>query len=184
MTEMKKIVAILFLLIGMTGVAFAQEDKSKDNVIYAEVPKNLNIKDKIIIRNSSPYTILQAVVVLEEDGNEELLGSASYIAPNKSIEIAKYENNKLKKLRGKKLAIKVKGVKKVLGDKQTTQVGGGSLALGPFEVGVTHSDIKAEEVNNIDASQIVYNFAVSLAEENHDLYIKVSASGENGVFDF
>lgn len=96
--------------------------------------------------------------------------------------MASYSNNWLKKLKGQTLGIKIKGVKKVIGDTSTTGVAGGSFATGGFGVGVHHREIKAEELNNIEPELINYDYTVRLGEENHDLYTIVT-SGSN-AFDF
>lgn len=98
--------------------------------------------------------------------------------------MASYDNNWLKNVRGKKIAIKIKGVKKVLGDTSSTGVVGGSMATGPFGVGVSHSELKADEINNIDPSLITYDFSASIAEQDHDLYITITSGSTKDAFDF
>lgn len=157
--------------------------KVNDNhVIYVEVPKKLNIKDKIFLVNRSETSILQAVVVLMSGDSYTTIGNASLVSPGSRFEMASYSNNWLKKLKGQTLGIKIKGVKKVIGDTSTTGVAGGSFATGGFGVGVHHREIKAEELNNIEPELINYDYTVRLGEENHDLYIIVT-SGSN-AFDF
>ena len=157
--------------------------KVNDNhVIYVEVPKKLNIKDKIFLVNRSETTILQAVVVLMSGDSYTTIGNASLVSPGSRFEMASYSNNWLKKLKGQTLGIKIKGVKKVIGDTSTTGVAGGSFTTGGFGVGVHHREIKAEELNNIEPELINYDYTVRLGEENHDLYIIVT-SGSN-AFDF
>lgn len=157
--------------------------KVNDNhVIYVEVPKKLNIKDKIYLVNRSETTILQAVVVLMSGDSYTTIGNASLVSPGSSFEMASYSGNWLKNLKGQTLGIKIKGVKKIIGDTSTTGVAGGSFATGGFGVGVHHREIKAEELNNIDPELINYDYTVRLGEANHDLYITVT-SGSN-AFDF
>ncbi len=140
------------------------------------------IKDKIFLVNRSETTILQAVVVLMTGDSYTTIGNASLVSPGSRFEMASYSNNWLKKLKGQTLGIKIKGVKKVIGDTSTTGVAGGSFATGGFGVGVHHREIKAEELNNIEPELINYDYTVRLGEENHDLYIIVT-SGSN-AFDF
>lgn len=156
--------------------------KKESNIIYVEVPKKLNIKDKIFLVNRSQTTILQAVVVLMSGDSYTTIGNASLVNPGSSFEMASYSGNWLKKLKGQTIGIKIKGVKKVIGDTYTTGVAGGSFATGGFGVGVQHREIKAEELNNIDSELITYDYSVRLAEENHDLYIIVTSG--SGAFDF
>jgi hypothetical protein len=193
---MKQLISLLlFLLLGVNNMLFAQihansndANENVERIMYAEVPQKMNIKDKIFIRNSSPFTILQVVVAVEEDGQYNVLGSASYISPNGRAEIASFDNNKLKKLRGKKLAIKAKGVNKMLGDRATsnsTGVYGGFVGFGFASVSKEADVIHADDVNQLDPDlKVVYDFTVNLMEESHDLYIKLSPTGENGIFDF
>lgn len=153
---------LALLLTTITSVAFAQTTKDStatqnDNVMYKTVEKNLNIKDNIIVQNKSPYLILQIMVALpNEEKGFVPIGSASYIAVNEAREIASYDNNGLKFLRGKTIAIKIKGAK----------------------VAITENDIKDED--------ITYNFDATLFEANHDLYIQVNYKGKDGtsVMDF
>lgn len=156
--------------------------KKESNIIYVEVPKKLNIKDKIFLVNRSQTTILQAVVVLMSGESYTTIGNASLVNPGSSFEMASYSGNWLKKLKGQTIGIKIKGVKKVIGDTSTTGVAGGSFATGGFGVGVQHREIKADELNNIDPELITYDYSVRLAEENHDLYIIVTSG--SGAFDF
>lgn len=153
-----------------------------NHVIYVEVPKKLNIKDKIYLVNRSETTILQAVVVLMSGDSYTTIGNASLVSPGSSFEMASYSGDWLKNLKGRTLGIKIKGVKKIIGDTSTTGVAGGSFATGGFGVGVHHREIKAEELNNIDPELINYDYTVRLGEANHDLYITVT-SGSN-AFDF
>lgn len=205
---MRKIMTTLVILLGVVcayaqneasvdpiyGDAYTKEEskyleakdsiaKVNDNhVIYVEVPKKLNIKDKIFLVNRSGTTILQAVVVLMYGNSYTTIGNASLVNPGSRFEMASYSNNWLKKLKGQTLGIKIKGVKKVIGETYTTGVAGGSFATGGFCVGVHHQEIKAEELNNIEPELINYDYTVRLGEENHDLYIIVT-SGSN-AFDF
>ena len=153
---------LALLLATITSVAFAQATKDStatqnDNVMYKTVDKSLNIKDNIIVQNKSPYLILQIMVALpnEEEGFMPI-GSSSDIAANETREIASYDNNGLKFLRGKTIAIKIKGAK----------------------LSTTEDNIKDEDVT--------YNFDVKLFEANHDLYIQVNYKGKDGtsVMDF
>jgi hypothetical protein len=193
---MKQLISLLlFLLLGVNNMLFAQihansndANENVERIMYAEVPKKMNIKDKIFIRNSSPFTILQVVVAVEEDGQYNVLGSASYISPNGRAEIASFDNNKLKKLRGKKLAIKAKGVNQMMGDKESStskRVYENSDGTGFNTVTEGHDVIHTKAVNKLDPDlKVVYDFTVNLMEESHDLYIKLSPTGENGIFDF
>lgn len=186
---MKRLFFALFLAIfGIAG--FAQENSNKANdehVVYIDVPKNMKIKDKIFLKNSSPYTIIQSVVVLVD--NMKTIGSAVYVNPGMTITMADYDNNWLKYVRGRRIGIKIKGVKKVLGDTNTTSIGGGGnvgLAFGGFAAGVKRSEMKAEELNNIAPEDITYDFMPVISEANHDLYITVTAgtNSKGGAFDF
>lgn len=146
---------------------------------YVTVPQNLKIKDKIFLVNKSPYLIIQAMVALPQgNGNFEPLGTANILAPDETSQIASYDNNWLKNLRGKTLSIKVKGAKVFAGQSRTgvgTPMGG---------VGVSHTEINSELLNNIDPKDITYSFNVKFYEANHDLYIEVYYKGSGNVMDF
>lgn len=176
---MKKISYFIFFLFFAASV-YAQEN-TKD-VIFKRIPQNLNIKDKVIIQNKSPYYILQIVVAVPDKyGSLEPLGSATFIAPNETYEMVWFRKKYLKKLRGKTIAVKVKGTKKIkiMGEGSQTKI------LTPFgSVGVGHQEVDPEIINNIDPSDVTYEFNVNFAEARHDLYIEVFNSGGNGVMDF
>jgi hypothetical protein len=152
------------------------------HIVYVHVPKQLNIKDKIYLVNRSQTTILQAAVVLVSvsGANYTSLGSATLVMPNCRYEMASFSGNKLKRLKDQTIGVKIKGVKKVLGDINRTGIAGGSYATGAFGLGISHKEIKADELNNLDPSLITYDYSVSLSEENHDLYITVT-NGANAL---
>lgn len=181
---MKHLAIILLLFFTFSLPTFGQEKKDSlsntDNVLMVTVPTNLKIKDKIFLVNKSPYLILQAMVALpQENGGYELLGNTNYVASSERATIASYDNNELKKLRGKIIAIKVKGAKVFTGENRT----GVATPLGG--VGVAHTEISSDLVNNIDPKDITYSFETKLHEEDHDLYIEVYFKGDGkNIMDF
>ncbi len=94
----KKILLSVFLCL-FVGEVFAQADSDSvstipNNVVYREVGAKLNIKDKIIVQNKSPYLIMQVMVALPDtDNNFEPLGTSTYITPNDTRTIASYRKN-------------------------------------------------------------------------------------------
>ena len=155
--------------------------KSDQNIIYKTVPKKkFNIRDKIIIQNKSPYYILQVVVAIkDENGELQPLGSASFISSNETWELASFKYGGLAKLKGHVIAIKAKAVKMIVGENNQTNV------WTPYgSVGVRHKEMDPELINNIKPEDITYDFDVKLFEANHDLYIQLFSSGEQGVMDF
>lgn len=182
----KKFFMILLTLIACTNIVLAQAIKDStstqsDNVMYKTVEKNLNIKDKIIVQNKSPYLILQIMVALpNETEGFTPIGSSSYIAANEAREIASYDNNSLKFLRGKTIAIKIKGAKIAIPENKTQ-------VYTPYgSVDVQHKEIDPNIINNIKDKNITYNFDVKLFETNHDLYLQVNYKGKDGtsIMDF
>lgn len=153
-----------------------------DHIIYVNVPKKLNIKDKIFLVNHSQTSILQAVVVLMTGDSYTTVGSASFVTQGSRFEMDSYDDNGLKRLKGHTIGIKIKGVKKAIADISSTGIVGGGFATGGFGVGVQHQEVKAEEINNISPELITYDYSVRLSEEDHDLYITVT-NGTN-AFDF
>ena len=178
---MKKFIIFITILFACISI-FAQDNTNNDNVIYLDVPAKMKINDKIFLVNNSPYTVLQAVVVLVE--SKKTIGSTVYVNPGRRSEMASYGDNGLKNVRGKRIAIKIKGVKIVLDDTSSTGVVGGSMATGTFGVGTSRLELKADEINNIDPSLITYNFSASIAEEDHDLYITITSGSTKDPFDF
>jgi hypothetical protein len=137
-------------------------------IILVDIPKRMDLKDKIIIANRSPYMILKAVVALVEDNKLSHIGSATFVAPSASVEIIDYAYNGLYELRGKRLAIKIKGYKKLVNN-------------DPLSMDVSNPI----DMNNLDQDALSYDFKVTLAEEKHDLYINVSADeNKENMFDF
>lgn len=139
-------------------------------VFFVQIPSKLNIKDNIFVQNRSPYLILQMVVAVQtDDGRYEPIGNASYLNSGKVAKIASYDDNKLKKLRGKTLLIKAKGAKVNLLSSGT------DVAVStPFgSVGVNGSKISAEDVAKITDDQITYDFSATVFESEHDLYIQL-----------
>jgi len=161
-------------------LVFAQDNNADDHVIYKTVPKKLKIKDKIIIENNSPYYILQMVVAIPDaEGKLQMLGSASYIAPNETFTMSSFKNNWLKNIRNKQIAIKIKGAKLIVGEQNQTQV------WTPYgSVGVGHKELDPEVLNNIKPSDITYNFDVSMYENRHDLYLQVITKDGDSILDF
>lgn len=125
-------------------------------VIFKQVPKSLDLKDKIIIVNNSAYTIQQAAVAMVgEHGGYKPIAGMGKLMPGSSYEMVAYKDNGLARLRGKIIALKIKGVK--------TDDDGESFA----------------------GSKPSYDFQASLAENRHDLYITVTSSGNGGaIMDF
>lgn len=100
---MKKLFLFITMLFACISI-FAQDNANNDNVIYLDVPAKMKINDKIFLENKSPYSVLQAVVVLVE--SKKTIGSTLYVNPGRRSEMASYDNNWLKNVRGKKIAIK------------------------------------------------------------------------------
>ena len=146
---------------------------SDNSILYIDIPQDLKIKDKIFIKNNSNTTIIQAVVALiNEDGTNEVLGVSAYQYPKETVEIASYDNNELKQIKGHKIAIKVKGSTKIIGRKK----------VNPNEEGTESETV---DNNSIDNSKITYDYTASVYEADHDLYIDVKFLGKSGnVFDF
>lgn len=180
-------IVLSFLFVVCVGQLFAQTSKDSvrittDNIIYKEVGAKLNIKDKIIIQNNSPYLIMQVMVALPTaDNGFEPLGTSTYITPNEVRTIASYTDNGLKNFRGKTIAIKVKGAKIVLPES-------GTDVFTPYgSVSVQHKDIDPNIINNIKSEDITYDFDAKLFEANHDLYIQIFYKGDynkSNVMDF
>ncbi len=177
---------ITLLFLSCTSIAFAQTAKDSTtvqnaHVMYKMVEKKLNIKDKIIVQNKSPYLIMQIMVALPNNAEGFTpIASSSYIAANEAKEIAYFDKNSLKSLRGKTIAIKIKGAKVVIPE-NNTQV------YTPYgSVDVQHKNIDPNIINNIKDKDITYNFDAKLFEANHDLYLQVIYKGKDGtsVMDF
>lgn len=175
---MKK--SIIFVMsLFLASIMMADEN----NLIKLNVPSNFKIKDKIILVNNSSCTILRSAAVLMDTNEEVVIGTCNIVVPGGSVVLASYDKNGLKRLRGKSIGIKVKGVKKRIVDSSETSVGG--FAGGAFAVGVNHADVNANEFNNIADEDITYEFTASLSETNHDLYINIyDNQGGGGALNF
>ena len=178
---MKKIFVLTCIIVFNSFVAFAQDTTCVNRGVFTKVvPQKLNIKDKIILQNQTPYLILQAVVALQDEtGKYVPLANTAFLAPNETIELIDFADNGLKKLRGRQLSIKIKGSKKIFGTNST------SVYTPRGSVGVHHRDLDPEIINNIKSEDIVYDFDAVLYEANHDLYIQVMYKGEGkSIMDF
>ncbi len=183
---MKRIVTLLFLLLSIGYYTMAQSSADSattagtGNVLNVAIPQSLNIKDNIFLVNKSPYLILQAMVALPQpDGNFEPLGTTTLLAADERAQIASFANNSLKRLRGKTIAVKVKGAKVIAGQKRSGVV----TPMG--DVGAATTEISSDLVNNIDPKDITYDFDVRIYEAHHDLYIEVYYKSKGGnVMDF
>ncbi len=150
---MKKFLILLFL--SFTLGSFAQND----GVIIKQIPKSFKINDNVYLVNKTPYHILHAIVATVNGSAYTPIGSATGLNPNAQIEIAAYSDNKLKKLRGSSLAIKVKALKR------------------PIE--------QINDLDNINPDDLTYNFDVILSENRHDLIIEIIEKRTSGnIMDF
>lgn len=92
-----------------TGKSQASALTGDDNVIHITIPKKLNIKDKVFLVNKTKGVIEKAAIVLDDNGTTSTVGFANNVGPGDLFEVASYQDNKLKKLKGKDLLIKIKG---------------------------------------------------------------------------
>ncbi len=182
---MKKLAIALCLLMGIAVMASAQDalpDSSMRGLFYKIVPSEMNIKDKIFIENASPFTILKAVIaVCDDNGALQPVAITSFVTPTTVREIADFDSNGLKRLRGCKIAIKVKGAKNIPSANQSTEV------HTPFgNVTVRQQNVDQSVINNVPAGDVVYDFDAELTERNHDLYIKIVSpnSQSASIMDF
>ena len=110
---MRKILTAL--LLSITILSYAQDATKKpitvaENIVITDVPRSLDIKDKVFVNNKTPYKIERIVVALATEVDQyQPLWSAENIAVGDVVEIASYKDNELKNLRRKKLALKIKG---------------------------------------------------------------------------
>lgn len=141
-------------------------------VLQVTIPSKMNIKDFVFVQNLSTNLILQMAVVVEEGkGNYQTVGLASYLPSGRVAKIASFDDNGLRKLRGKKLLIKIKGAKI-----NPMQEGTDVVVNSPWgNVFVDGGKLDAEELKNIDESKITYDFSAILYEKEHDLYIRVES---------
>lgn len=177
---MKKL--ILLCIVCMAAIStYAQND----NLIKLQIPQSYKIKDRIILVNNSNCTILRGVVVLADTTEQVVLGTCNIVAPDTKITLASFDKNGLKKLRGRTIGIKIKGVKKLMIVDETVSTTSG-YAGGFYNRSSASADVKADDINNLHNDETVtYDFSASLSEANHDLYINIydNNNGE-GVLDF
>lgn len=106
---MKK--AILLTLMALCCLLTTVSAKTDNTIIYKTVPFDLDIRDKIIIENESSYHILEATVSLVQNKKLVRLGTVRNVEPDDDEEVKEYDDDNLKNLRGRKLAIKIKGAR-------------------------------------------------------------------------
>lgn len=124
-----------------------QKTTSKDGLVTIQIPRYYALKDRIFICNKSLYPVLRAVVVNGDD-HSKVIGLCSFLQVNDCAEIADYPGNGLCALQGATIAIKAKGT-------TNTNV-------------ISQQNIQGD---NDQSDYITYDFDVSVAEHNHDLYI-------------
>lgn len=127
-----------------------------NNLITVTISYHFDLKDKIFICNQSPYPVLRAVVVNGSNYNH-VLGACNLLNPQDCVEIADFPYNGLSDLRGQNIGIKVKGLK--------------NNSTNDF---TNYSD------DNTQSEQVTYDFNISLAEQQHDLYIYIIGGEEIG----
>lgn len=159
---MKKIVLLLAFSLYLIS-CFAQEKKN-DHILYKDIPLNFKINDKIVVQNASPYMIQQIVIALPTQDGFTPLGSLSNIEPTEDEDIDMNNEALMNSLRGKTIAIKVKGLKYLM----------------------KTIDDASEAVKNNDDLVAIYGFDVSLSAHKNDLIIKVFYKSEQGesIMDF
>lgn len=178
---MKKILlSALFAAFSLSVVAQEKYDpRTNGNILFKVVSHQWNLKDKIKVWNRSPYIILQVTVCVVENDELKPLGSCTDIEPDRTDDIASFRDNTLKNLKGRTIAIKAKGLKKVVGNNSRTEV------YTPFGgVGVHHQDATEEQANNIKPDDVTYEFEAKLFEDRHDLIIELFNAKGNSVMDF
>lgn len=181
MKLMKRI--LLFAMLVLSAISLCAQEKydprTNGNIIFKVVSNGFNLKDKIKVWNRSPYVIMQVVVC--EVANNELkpLGTCTDVDPDESCDIASFSDNTLKYLKGRTIAIKAKGLKKVVGDQSRTKV---TTPMG--NVGVRHQSVTEGSANNIKPEDVTYEFEAKLFEDRHDLFIELYSASGNDVMDF
>lgn len=139
---------------GATSSAPSEAKAKKAPIIRVTVPETLKIKDYVFVENKSPYMIARMAVAVDNgDGSYTTVGTLTYVPTGKTVELASFDDNKLKELRGRELLIKIKGY---------------STPGMPDPFG----DENAGEDNREET----YDFSVRLSEQNHDLYITVQGA--------
>lgn len=171
-----------------SSTAVAQDsvvDTKKDSkLILIDIPKKMKIEDKIKLVNNTQTTILQAAVVLvNEDGSYSPLATIGTVHPGYTIEMASFNDEWLKKIRGRTIGVKVKGIKKTIAGRNTTTVSGGVFPIGVGRISVDKQDIDAsalEQLTNPDEELITYKYFAHIHEDSHDLFITLT-EGEDAL---
>lgn len=91
---------------------FVEVFNNDKGVIFKKVPQELELKDKIFLVNKSAYEITHAALALvENNGNYQPIASMDGLAPGDTYELISYSDNELANLRGRVIAIKIRGKK-------------------------------------------------------------------------
>ena len=109
---MKKLILLFSVLMPYLAMAQdAADGKEADNFVYVTVSQSLNIKDWIVVQNSTGMNIEKfAVSTVDADGELHPLCIASDIVDGEIRKVSYFSGNKLKYLRGQTIAVKAKGV--------------------------------------------------------------------------
>lgn len=110
---MKHLKALLLALTLVVSIPLAAETlqksgKSTTQSFVRTISRDLNIEDKIYVKNKSSYDLSQVVVYLiNSKGKYIRLGTVNRLEERERKAIKSYSNDHLKHLRGMRLAIKV-----------------------------------------------------------------------------
>lgn len=107
---MKKFFCVIICTLLTLGV-----QAQSPSCILKMIPDNLDIRDKIIILNSSPITIDRVVVLSLDNPTTSKIGRCESLHSGEKTCIANFEDNQLRNLKGQVIAIKIKGHHKVNG---------------------------------------------------------------------
>ena len=107
---MKKLILLFSVLMPYLAMAQdAADGKEADNFVYVTVSQSLNIKDWIVVQNSTGMNIEKfAVATVDADGELHPLCIASDIVDGEIRKVSYFSGNKLKYLQT--IAVKAKGV--------------------------------------------------------------------------
>ena len=148
--------ALPFGQINEDGTVMPSQQTQDPNMKVVHIPSSYILKDKVFICNRSPYPVLKAIAVNSNDFNQ-IVGSCTLLNANDCVEVVDFPSNSLCLLRGRDIAVKVKGVKnnEIL-------------------------DITRFPIDQIPTDQITYDFLIYTEARNRDLYICIDAASPQG----
>lgn len=119
---MKQLALLTLVLLSFISLCAQEKNDSRttNSILFKQVSPTWDLKDRILVDNRSAYLVEQVVVAEVIDHDLRPLGSCNNVEPMGKCEVATFERNGLRRLKGRTIAIKAKGLKRAGDGKNIT----------------------------------------------------------------